>query len=67
MSDCDLTAKKALVVTEEELQRIVLDMHDGPVQHLFAALRHRPSIIHVRYPTWPTFKRSFRQACISSR
>jgi signal transduction histidine kinase len=30
--------KRLLVVIEEELQRIVLDIHDGPVQHLFAAL-----------------------------
>ncbi len=27
-----------MAVTEEELQRIVLDIHDGPVQNLFAAL-----------------------------
>ena len=33
-----LLQKRLLVVTEEELQRIVLDIHDGPVQHLFAAL-----------------------------
>ena len=33
-----LLQKRLLVVTEEELQRIVLDSHDGPVQHLFAAL-----------------------------
>ena len=38
MSDRDLAAKRLLAVTEEELQRIVLDIHDGPVQHLFAAL-----------------------------
>lgn len=38
MSDRDLAAKRLLAVTEEELQRIVLDIHDGPVQNLFAAL-----------------------------
>jgi len=38
MSDRDLAAKRLLAVTEEELQRIVLDVHDGPVQNLFAAL-----------------------------
>ena len=42
--------ERLLAVTEEELQRIVLDVHDGPVQHLYAALsqlsslrRHRAS------------------------
>lgn len=37
-SDEHLTARRLLAVTEEELQRIVLDIHDGPVQNLFAAL-----------------------------
>lgn len=32
-----LAAQRILAVTEEELQRIVLDVHDGPVQQLFAA------------------------------
>jgi signal transduction histidine kinase len=30
--------RRILAVTEEELQRIILDIHDGPVQNLFAAL-----------------------------
>jgi signal transduction histidine kinase len=30
-------AGRILAVTEEELRRIVLDLHDGPVQQLFAA------------------------------
>ncbi len=38
MFERDLAAKRLLAVTEEELQRIVLDIHDGPVQNLFAAL-----------------------------
>jgi len=38
MSDRNLAAKRLMAVTEEELQRIVLDLHDGPVQNLFAAL-----------------------------
>src|SRR5690349_15589250 len=29
-----------LAATERELQRIVLDMHDGPVQDIFAAVSH---------------------------
>lgn len=33
-----LAAQRILAVTEEELRRIVLDIHDGPVQQLFAAL-----------------------------
>lgn len=38
MTNRDRAAKRYLAVTEEELQRIVLDVHDGPVQDLFAAL-----------------------------
>src|SRR5512136_1890360 len=33
-----LAGRRILAVTEEELQRIVLDIHDGAVQRLFAAL-----------------------------
>ena len=33
----NLAARRILAVTEEELQRIVLDIHDGPVQQMFAA------------------------------
>jgi signal transduction histidine kinase len=32
------TPSRILSVTEEELSRIILDIHDGPVQYLFAAL-----------------------------
>ena len=45
MSDRHLAARRLLVVTEEELQRIVLDIHDGPVQNIFAALSQ---LEHVR-------------------
>lgn len=44
MNDSDLrgqekiAGRRILAVTEEELQRIILDIHDGPVQRLFAAL-----------------------------
>ncbi len=34
----DLASRRILAVTEEELSRIVLDIHDGPVQYLFASL-----------------------------
>jgi signal transduction histidine kinase len=37
-ADEHLAARRILAVTEEELQRIILDIHDGPVQKLFAAL-----------------------------
>jgi signal transduction histidine kinase len=33
-----VAARRILPVTEEELRRIILDIHDGPVQKLFAAL-----------------------------
>ena len=32
-----LAAQRILAITEEELQHIILDIHDGPVQQLFAA------------------------------
>lgn len=38
MSDIGRSGSRLLALTEEELQRIVLDVHDGPVQYLFAAL-----------------------------
>lgn len=38
MADTELPGSRLLALTEEELQRIVLDVHDGPVQDLFAAL-----------------------------
>ena len=38
VSDSRLPGYRLLALTEEELQRIVLDVHDGPVQYLFAAL-----------------------------
>jgi signal transduction histidine kinase len=38
VSDSSLPGDRLLALTEEELQRIVLDVHDGPVQYLYAAL-----------------------------
>jgi signal transduction histidine kinase len=38
MLDSELVARRLRAVSEEELHRIVLDIHDGPVQNLFAAL-----------------------------
>lgn len=34
----EIAGRRILAVNEEELQRIILDIHDGPVQKLFAAL-----------------------------
>ena len=34
----ELPSHRILAVAEEELARIVLDIHDGPVQYLFSAL-----------------------------
>ena len=36
--ESQLASRRILAVTEEELSRIVLDIHDGPVQYLFASL-----------------------------
>lgn len=38
MQERQKASSRMLAVTEEELNRIVLDIHDGPVQYLFAAL-----------------------------
>ena len=40
-----VASRRILSVTEEELTRLVLDIHDGPVQKLFAALN---LLIHTR-------------------
>ena len=37
LEEKELAARRILAVTEEELQQIVLDIHDGLVQQLFAA------------------------------
>jgi signal transduction histidine kinase len=37
-------AARLLAVAEEEIQRIVLDLHDGPVQDIFAALSQLTSL-----------------------
>jgi signal transduction histidine kinase len=50
--DRDLAGRRLLAVTEEELQRIILDIHDGPVQNLFAALSQL-SIVRRRLSELP--------------
>jgi len=41
-----IASHRILPVTEEELCRIVLDIHDGPVQKIFAALNR---VIHLQH------------------
>jgi signal transduction histidine kinase len=50
--DRDLAGRRLLAVTEEELQRIILDIHDGPVQNLFAALSQL-SVVRRRLADFP--------------
>ncbi|MGI9075795.1 MAG: sensor histidine kinase [Gemmatimonadaceae bacterium] len=45
----ELAGQRLLAVTEEEFQRVVLDIHDGPVQNLFAALSQL-ALVHARLP-----------------
>ena len=52
MTDRDLAGRRLLAVAEEELQRVVLDIHDGPVQSLFAALGQL-SLLHGRLEETP--------------
>ncbi len=40
-----VASRRLLSVTEEEMRRIVLDVHDGPVQKIFAALT---VMVHLR-------------------
>lgn len=42
-----VASQRILPVTEEELCRIVLDIHDGPVQKIFAALNHVMHLQHI--------------------
>jgi signal transduction histidine kinase len=52
VSDRELAARRLLAVTEEELHRVVLDIHDGPVQNLFAALGQL-TLVRVRLSEIP--------------
>jgi signal transduction histidine kinase len=50
--DPEISGRRLLAVTEEELQRLVLDVHDGPVQHIFASLSQL-SLVRARLATVP--------------
>jgi signal transduction histidine kinase len=39
-------SRRLLSISERELQRIVLDLHDGPVQYMYAALSQLASLEH---------------------
>jgi signal transduction histidine kinase len=39
-------SRRLLRISEHELQRIVLDLHDGPVQYMYAALTQLDSLRH---------------------
>ncbi len=44
MPDAPPHGSRLLALTEEELRRLVLDVHDGPVQYLFAALSQHATV-----------------------
>ena len=54
-------SRRLLATSERELQRIVLDMHDGPVQDIFAALSQLQVLERALAADPPTQQRS-RQA-----
>src|SRR4051812_26102093 len=60
--DRDLAGRRLLAVTEEEFQRVVLDVHDGPVQHLFAALSQL-AVARARLPRGRAEEARARDAC----
>lgn len=51
-ADRALTGRRLLAVAEEEFQRVVLDVHDGPVQNIFAALSQL-ALARARLPRDP--------------
>ncbi len=52
MSDEKQTLHHLLTASEEELQRLILDIHDQPVQKLFAALAQL-TLLHARLSNIP--------------
>ncbi|MBI4421375.1 MAG: sensor histidine kinase [Gemmatimonadetes bacterium] len=56
-----LASRRLLAATERELQRIVLDMHDGPVQDIFAAVSHL-QLLERSLEQHPAAQRRARQA-----
>jgi signal transduction histidine kinase len=62
--DRDLAARRLLAVTEEELHRVVLDIHDGPVQNLFAAVGQL-SLVRARLASQPDTRESVKGIAIA--
>src|SRR5438093_11816577 len=54
-------SRRLLATSERELQRIVLDMHDGPVQDIFAALS-QPQVLDRSLAADPTAQQRAGQA-----
>jgi signal transduction histidine kinase len=57
-------SRRILPVTEEELQRIILDIHDGPVQKLFAA-SSQVAVMQSRLEHLPASERAVFEAELS--
>src|ERR1700682_1968590 len=66
MADRELAARRLLAVTEEELHRVVLDIHDGPVQNLFAALGQL-SLVRTRLAAASEARESVQGIAIAMR
>lgn len=60
-SDARAASRRLLAAGERELQRIVLDMHDGPVQDIFAAVSQLQLLVPLLADNAPAAKRA-RQA-----
>src|SRR5438093_1381055 len=60
-ADTRAASRRLLATSERELQRIVLDMHDGPVQDIFAALSQLQVLERALAPDPPSQVRA-RQA-----
>ncbi len=60
-ADARAASRRMLATSERELQRIVLDMHDGPVQDIFAALSQLQVLERALAPDPPAQQRA-RQA-----
>jgi signal transduction histidine kinase len=65
MPDRDLAGRRLLVVAEEEFQRVVLNVHDGPVQHLFAALSQL-AVARARLPRGRAEEAKARDDCAAA-
>jgi signal transduction histidine kinase len=65
-SDRELAGRRLLAVTEEELRRVMLDIHDGPVQNVFAALGQL-SLVRARLTGLPGAREGLQGIAIAMR